>query len=143
MDFSQELLTTLSLIDWNVHTVIGFGLIGFALAANLLWQFFMDYLLVKWGTKKIARLGNYEEKTSTMLRKFFLPTLTRDPNEEFKPYLPILGPGTIAQASTFAVGIVIAGLSSAKVTTLGLFILAIVFYGCFVLARWQIRNNKW
>ena len=106
----QEVAADLSRMEWTVHSVIGFGLIGTALLLTLFWSYFSYLLFGKWLLHRSADPLPSEAPGTTM-RKYFLPMLTRDPNEEFKPYLPYVGPGALG---TVAAILMIRELPSSK-----------------------------
>lgn len=138
----QEVTNDFSTVTWTLNAIVGWGLIIGALIFSAGMRLFGDALLLKWSAQEIAGQGR-NEGTSTKLRKFFFPLFTKDPNEEFKPYIHYWVPFALGMCATLAVGFYISVTDNPIHIVIGVGLLALAYIGCAKLAQWQVRNNRW
>ena len=138
----QDLVEKFSSVQWNVNAIVGWTLIISAILFSACVQLFGEALTLKWTVKQAAGLGE-KEPTSIKLRKFFFPVFTTNPNEEFKPYLPYWAPAGVGMVATLIAGFFIAVTDNVLNIFIGIALLAVALFGCYRLAMWQVKNNRW
>ena len=141
-DLFREVINDFSSVNWTPNAIVGWSLIILALLFSVFMRLFGDVLMVKWSAKQVAGLGQ-DEAITTKLRKFFFPVFTKDPNDEFKPFLPYWAPLGLGMLATLAVGLYISVSDNPIHIFIGTGLLLVAFMGCTKLARWQVRNNRW
>lgn len=142
LNLFQEVAHDFSTITWTPNAIVGWTLIIIALLFSAGFRLFGDFLLVKWSAKQVIGLGQ-SEAAGTKLRKFFFPVFTKNPNEEFKPYLPYWAPSALGMVATLVVGFYISVTDNPLHIFIGIAFLVLAYIGCGKLARWQVRNNRW
>jgi hypothetical protein len=138
----QEVANDFALATWTLNAVVGWALIILALVFSAAIRLFGDALLVKWSAQEIAGQGK-NETISTKLRKFFFPLFTKDPNEEFKPYIYYWVPLALGMCATLAIGFYISVTDNPIHILIGICLLAAAYIGCAKIAQWQVRNRRW
>lgn len=137
----QDLISKFSTVEWDAHAILGWGLIFFASLISFSVSLFNNMLMTQWiGRQAVAPTP---EKSSVKLRKFLFPLFTRDPNDEFKPYISYYVPVGLGMVATFIVGFFILWTQGILMIVIGLGLWIVALLGCYKLAHWQVQNNRW
>jgi hypothetical protein len=138
----QTLINSFVTVHWTLNLIVGWSLIVLVLVFYLGFRYFAGILKLKW-TLNQALGENSQESSETRIRKFFFPLFTRDPNDEFKPYIFIWTPMALGMFATLIAGFFISATDNIQNIFIGVVLLTVVLVGCAYLARWQKRHNSW
>ncbi|MFT7507015.1 MAG: hypothetical protein ACI92I_000152 [Acidimicrobiales bacterium] len=129
-------------LDWTINEIVGWGLIITAIVLPHIVGLFQRFVMIKWTIKQVTGHGRKEPKKSK-LRKFFFPLLTKDPNDDMKPFLPFYAPVMLATGSAIIIGMYILVADTTASIFIGLLAYGCILLACIKLTRWQVRNKRW